>query len=71
MYVYIYQPFRTSRILYKVNFYAEVNKFEFRDFLRLDWLPNQAKESSLPCYLPIAGGKLTAFIPLPTVLKLY
>ena len=32
----IYQPLRSGRILHKVNFEAEFNRFEFRVFLLLD-----------------------------------
>ena len=39
--VYIYQPFRTGKIWHKVDFYAEFNRFDFRDFILQEWLPNQ------------------------------
>ena len=29
---------------HKVSFYAEFNKFEFRVFLLLDWLPYQSSQ---------------------------
>ena len=39
--VYIYQPFCADRMWHMVNFEAEFNRFKFRDFLLLDWLPKQ------------------------------
>ena len=39
-------------------------------FLLLDLLPHQGWRTSLPYYLPIAGGRLIGFIPFPRVLVL-
>ena len=39
--VYISQPYSTDRMRHQVNFQAGFNRFEFRVFLLLDWLPNQ------------------------------
>ena len=41
------------------------NKFEFKVFLLLDWLPYQSKKLSPPYYLPIAERKIADFIPFP------
>ena len=67
---HIYQPLRSGRIWHKVNFKAEFNRFDFRVFLLLDWLPSQGWRTSLPYYLPIAGGRIIGFIPFPRVLVL-
>ena len=39
------QPLRTSRMWHYVNFQVEFNKFKFRVFFLLDWLPNQSKNA--------------------------
>ena len=38
IYLFIYQPLRTSRMKHKVNFRAAFNRFELRAFLLQDWL---------------------------------
>ena len=52
-------------------FKAEFNRFEFRVFLLLDWLPHQSWKPSLPYYLRIAGGRIIGFIPFSRLLVLY
>ena len=49
------------------QFEAELNRFEFRVFLLLDYLP---EEPRLPYYLLTAGGRIIGFIPFPRVLVL-
>ena len=44
------QPFHSNRMLHKVNFYAEFNRFEFRVFFLLDRLPYKGKKASLSYY---------------------
>ena len=44
----------------------ELNKFDFR-LLLLDRLPYQVKDTSLPYFLPIAGGRIDGFIPFQRV----
>ena len=53
----IYQSLHICRMWHMVNFEVEFDKFEFKVFLLLDWLP-KTKEPSLLYYLPIAGGRI-------------
>ena len=64
------QPFRMIQVQHKVIFNAEFNRFEFSAFLLLDQLQIMVKKSSLPYYLPIAGGRILGFIPFLRVLVL-
>ena len=65
-YYHIYQPLQPGRIWHK-----EFNRFEFRVFpsTRLVTLPG-LKKLVCPTILPIAGGRIIGFIPLPRVLVL-
>ena len=71
IYIYIYQLLRSGRIWHKVSFFKRsltgLNS-EF-SFSKTSYL-TKAEEPSLPCYLPIAGGRVIGFIPFPRVLVL-
>ena len=43
---------------HKANFLAELNRFEFRAFILLDWLLYQG----YPTILPIAGGRIDSYL---------
>ena len=42
---YIYLPLKPSRMRHMVNFQEEINRFEFRVFLLLEWLPYLVKRA--------------------------
>ena len=53
------------------QFLAEFNRFEFRVFsFSLTSCLTKAEKTSLPYYLPIAGGRIIGFIPSPMELVL-
>ena len=70
MYIYIYQPHRSGRILHKVNFKRSLTGLnsEF-SFSKTNCL-SKVEEPSLPNYLPIAGTRILRFIPFLKVLML-
>ena len=55
-YVHLPNPSACARFDTRVNFQTLYYRSEFRDFLRLDRLPSQVKDPSLPNNLPIPGG---------------
>ena len=67
---HIYQPLRSGMIWHKVIFKRSLTglKSEF-SFSQTSCL-TKAEEPSLPYYLPIAGGRIIEFIPLPRILVL-
>ena len=68
--IHIYPSPRSGRKWHKVNFKRSLtglnSEFSFSQTSCL----TKAEEPSLPYYLPIAGGRITGFIPFPRVLGL-
>ena len=55
-------PFDTSRMWHKVNFFSDLNAaFSFSE----TGCRSKIKESSLLYYLPIVGGKIIGYVSFP------
>ena len=52
---------------HKINFWAVLDRFEFRVSFSETSSHTKDKEPSLPYYSPIAGGRINEFLHLPKV----
>ena len=65
------QPLRSGEIWHKVNFCKRsLTGLNSEFFFSLTSCLTKAEKRSLPYYLLIAGGRITGFIPFPSILVL-
>ena len=67
---HIYQPLHSGRIWHKVIFKRSLTGLNSEFSFFLTSCITKTEETSLPYYLPIAGGWIIGFIPFPRVLVL-